>query len=139
MSIDSSSPELRVRKTTAADVALSNEWRLRHKVPDLQPDALPPTGVVCVEGENPLAMAWLYISNSKLAYLAWPVTAPGLGPRKARQALRLACKHQVDLALVLGIKYIVATSSSRGLSKIFEECGLIKGPLSHDLLTMEVR
>ncbi len=129
---------MKVRKVWAEDLPQANHWRRQRGVPELQADALPETGCVASEGGQTLAMVWLYISNSKLAYLAWPVTRPGISPRKASQALKACFQQLISLARALGMRYLVSTSSSRGLTRLLVKSGFETENLPHDYLTMEV-
>lgn len=130
---------LSLRKVTLQDAEEANVWRTAHNSTWVDPIALPQTGGVVEDADGKsLGMVWLYITNSKMFYLAWAVTRPGIAPRLAHQALKHGCEGMITLARQLGAHYVISTSSSRGLSKLLVECGLEKQPLSHDLLVMEV-
>lgn len=126
-----------IRPTSTTDCLLGNAWRALHKVPQVPLEALPPTGCVAWLGEEPLAMAWLYFSNSKLAYLAWPVAKPGLAARKSRSALEACFRQLIALAREAGASFIVTTASHRGLTRLLASLGMKQGT-EHTILTMEV-
>jgi hypothetical protein len=91
-----------------------------------------------MKGESPIAMCWLYLSNSKLAYLAWPVTRPGLSPRTSHQALGLIFVELIGLAHALGFKSIISTSESKGLTKLLKRHGMLATGTAHAILSMGV-
>lgn len=131
---------MRVRASTSLDKEISNEWRAVHGVPELPVEALPETGVVCerADGSKMIAMVWIYITNSKMAYVAWPVSNPQSKPREAYEALTLAVTELTSLARGLKVSYLVSTSSSRGLSKLLVQCGFGFSGGKHDLLVHDL-
>lgn len=131
---------MKLRSVQLSDSTLSNVWRIARGVPVVPEGALPPTGyVACREDGFPLAAMWLYLSNSKLAYLAWPVTNPEAGVREASEALKLLFAQLCLTALDAGATYVVATSASRGLTKLLVDCGMKEAPKEHALLSLEIK
>lgn len=129
---------MNIRPVKPQDITMANDWRRLHGVPELPEDAHPGSGYVA-ESQNgtPLAMGWLYYSNSRLAYLAWPIVNPGFPKRPTHKALRLVIEKLVALARATEVKYLVSTSAHRGLTRMMLELGMrTYGP--HELLTMEV-
>ena len=128
---------MNIRTVLSQDVELSNLWRKARSVPELPADSLPSTGAVCEHDGRTLAMAWLYLSNSKLAYVAWPVTLPGLSPRLAKEALTLVLTQLIGMAKSLGFTFIITTAESKGLIRLFKQLGMLETGQAHAILTMK--
>lgn len=132
---------MRVRAATSLDAQIAVGWRVAHGEAAIPESALPTTGAVCEHGEpdEPIASMWLYLTNSTMAYLAWPTTRPGLRPRVASEALTLLATELIALARSLGVQFIISTSSSRGLTKLLRRCGLEqRSPHDFMILPLEV-
>lgn len=131
---------MRLRPYKPEDASMSNDWRKARKVPAVPEEALPKTGSVCLRDDGtPIAMAWLYLTNSKMTYFAWPVTSPQAAPREAKEALTLLIVELHTLARVLGFSIIFSTSTSRGLTKLLLQSGMHIAGEKHDMLSMEVK
>lgn len=71
-----------------ADYETVSEWWRRHTGQLLPMAALPPLGVVVSDSEGPAAALWCFESYGvPVAELAFPVTRPGLGSKRAADAL----------------------------------------------------
>jgi len=125
---------MRIRNYDHSDYdEIKQWWSDRNQIP-VAPEALSTTGAVCVRADEiRLAAAWLYLSNSKLAYLGWVIGRPNTAYYEVHEAITLVTSHLVNLADVLGFPSIISTSGNRGLTRILKRNGLISfGP--HELL-----
>jgi hypothetical protein len=72
----------------ASDFELVARWWRQHTGDQLAQAALPPLGVLVSDGEGPMAALWCYeCYGVPVAELAYPVTRPGLGIKKASTAI----------------------------------------------------
>jgi hypothetical protein len=75
----------------ALDFELVARWWSQHTGDQLAQAALPPLGVLVSDGEGPIAALWCYeCYGVPVAELAYPVTRPGLGLKRAAAAISYA-------------------------------------------------
>ena len=130
---------MRVRAVQPSDFEIANRWRRARRVPELDDSIMPKTGSACLDSAGePIAFAWLYLSNSKLGYLAWPVTKPRLNPRVAHEALTLVVTELCGLAKALGIRSIMSTVASRGLQRLLASHGFLVTGGKHVMMSKGV-
>lgn len=69
-----------VRDINDDDLVTVSEWFARRKWPvPPSPAILPKTGYVAERNGEPVAVAWLYITNSSLGLVEWSATDPESG------------------------------------------------------------
>jgi hypothetical protein len=125
---------------------IASWWEARGNV-CLPADVLPPTGSVAMVRGKPVAACFIWLTNAKAAYLAFPVNAPELSPRTAYRAVGLAIEDCVRIAREAGCEMIWAATSSRSIDRLYDRCGLTRSSphtnffmlldqgMSHDMLT----
>lgn len=109
------------------------KWWRKHRGVSVDINAISPVGLVAYAGEDPLAIAWLFLSNSKLAQIGWPVTNPDSPLAMKSEAVELLIEALGLLAKNCGYKRLITFSSSNGLTRKFEKQGFTK-MMPHDVL-----
>jgi len=104
---------------TAKHYALIAAWWKARGDECLPADVLPPTGAVVTRDGEPIALCSIWLTNAKAAYLAFPITAPGLSPKVAYASMVLAIQGAVDIAKLAGCKFIWASTANNGVDRIF--------------------
>jgi hypothetical protein len=74
-----------------------------------------------------LAASWLYISNSSIAFIGWPVTNPKAPKRTAMKAIRRILEDQRDLANASGASVVFVYTNSPALLKLLDRLGFQVG------------
>lgn len=92
----------------------------------LPEDVLPATGAVVTRDGEPIAACYLWLTNAYAAYIAFPVTAPGLSPRVALRAVEMAVDGAIACARKEGCKMIWGAAENRGVDRIFQRKGLVR-------------
>lgn len=83
--------ELTVREYLTSDKPLIAGWLEAHGSTRVNPNLLPPVGVVVMREGVPLVALWCHLSvNIGIAFLEAPVSAPGLKISEASKAFALA-------------------------------------------------
>jgi hypothetical protein len=125
---------MKVRAYTPADYGQLADWWVGRGHAVVVSQALPETGAVAELPDGTLvAAAFLYLTNTSLAYLAWVVTNPDVRPRKfAYVGVNSVITHLVELAQQLDYQTVISTSNSRGLSRILKKAGMVDAG-KHDL------
>lgn len=85
------------REYPNAELIVSSWWEERKDGP-FPSNLLPPVGVVVTVDGEPAAALWMYMAvGCGVAFLEWPVTAPGLGA-KAATPMRFAIEALAAVA-----------------------------------------
>lgn len=72
---------LKWRKYDPADYETIAPWYKAHGWSEPpEPAIFPTTGIIVEDGLGPVAVAFLYLSNSPLGFIEWTATRPGLPP-----------------------------------------------------------
>lgn len=100
------------------------EWWESHGWPGVPANILPKLGIRAIDGDRPLAAAWLYMDNSVgVAMLEWIVTNPELPARKAAVALARLVDFAKQEAKSLGYSVVLTTCRQESLAKLLERAG----------------
>lgn len=129
---------MRIRAYVRSDYGQLVDFWVGHGHAVVVSQALPETGAVCVLPDGTIvAAAFLYLTNTSLAYLAWMVTNPDVRPKKLVHAgVTGVITHLVELAQQLDYQTVISTSNSRGLSRILKKSGMTDAG-KHDLFVRE--
>lgn len=108
-----------VRKINEEDMPEITGWFVDRKWP-LPPveGIIPPTGFIALKDGEPMAAAWLYVTNSTLAHLEWLVTRPKSGV-EGISALEKVIEHIKETSYP-HVKCIVGFLSNDRLARIME-------------------
>lgn len=105
---------------------IASWWEARGNV-CLPVDVLPPTGCLAVSGDaTPIAACFVWLTNARAAYLAFPVSAPGLESRTAHRAISRAIDGALRIARDAGCQMIWAATSSRSIDRLYDRAGLVR-------------
>jgi hypothetical protein len=94
---------------------------------DMQPELLPPDGVVGYDqGDVPLAAAWLsLIEGTPLAVVDWMVARPRLHAIEARSACRAVFAELERIARAKGRRMLFAAACRQSMAREIEACGFV--------------
>ncbi len=114
------------RKYTPEDYETIASWFVLQGWPQA-PDSsiLPTTGILAEDDAGPIAVAFIYLSNSPLAWLEFISTRPGLG-RKGLLALEYLMGIVKEQAVALGIQKLVHLSQQKYVRTFEKRFGFIK-------------
>lgn len=100
------------------------KWWLAHNFPVIPSDALPKTGFIAVnEKKEMVCAAWLYSTDSTLAWMEWYISNP------------LAAKSEISEGLDLVIDKLTEVAREAGFTTIFtsmKHAGLIRRMQKHE-------
>lgn len=118
--------QIRLIEDIAADYPLVASWWRGRNFPEVPQAALPKLGVIVEEDGEPLAAAWLLMSNSNgLAVLVWPTTNPEAPVFRCATALSHAIEFLKQEGAKFGYSHIFSTSAHRGLSSFLSRNGFV--------------
>jgi len=122
---------------TDTHYSLLEEWWRKQKKTPPAPEMLSDTGIVVCD-EIPLAMGFMYFSNSGLGQLGFVCANPEIGPRRKLTALLFLIETGMKVfAQSKGIKYVHTYSDEPGLTKAYVANGF--NLLSqHDVLIQKI-
>lgn len=117
---------------------LAVNWWIRHNHHVLDRISLPNTGAVALrEDGTPVCMAWLFLSNSKVANIGYSVANPECKPKEVAEGLSLVYFELEKVARHLGFIELWTFSSKKGLTKRFKRNGF-QSVIPHDFLVKEL-
>jgi len=118
---------LRLKRYDAArHYSLVASWWKARGNECLPADVLPPTASLAMLGGKPVAACFIWLTNAKAAYLAFPVSAPELAPHTAYRAVGLAIEGALEIAREAGCQMIWAATSSRSIDRLYDRAGLTR-------------
>lgn len=86
------------------------QWMQKRDFPVWDKILLPDDAFVAYRGEEPICCAWLVLTNSALAWLAFPGSNPLALDR--RNALEVVFRHMADYARGIGSAMVFTTSNT---------------------------
>lgn len=95
-------------------------WWAKHQWAIIPKECLPQTGLIAVQGETPLAAAFLYRTDSAMGWLEFMVTNPDANPITRARGLKEVIKRLSSEAPHLGIKCLFSSTVNDGLVKILK-------------------
>ena len=85
-------------------------------------------GIIVFDGEEPVCAGFVYLTNSKAAWVDWIISSKTYKKRPNRkEAIRLLVASLTKMSEELGAKYLYALIKHKGLIKIYEDSGYIQG------------
>jgi len=115
---------LRALKESDWDTLLS--WWKWWRWPELNKDVLPMNGtgglMVC-KGDTPIAAGFLYLTNSKVAWLDWIVSNPEYREDDRKDSLALLIDGLETVAINEGCSTIISITRNKSLMDIHSKLG----------------
>jgi len=124
--------ELTIQRLTENDyddilVGWWHDWKWTPPQKDFLPDN-GTGGFIVYDGEIPVCAGFVYVTNSKAAWVDWIISNKNYTDREGRRlALRLLIQSLTNVSISSGSKYIYALIKNQHLIKVYEEIGYIKG------------
>jgi hypothetical protein len=85
-------------------------------------------GAIVFDGDTPICAGFLYMTNSKVAWIDWIISSKTYTDREKRKyAISLLIEQLTELGKGLGNKYAYALIKHQNLIKTYEHLGYIKG------------
>ena len=85
-------------------------------------------GFIVTKGEKPVAACWLYVTNSKMAFIAPVVADKFYRDTDREEAIKLLIHYTTQFAYDLGFEYCYAWSNQNNLTNYYEEAGYKSAP-----------
>ena len=85
-------------------------------------------GFIVCKGDTPIAAAWLYMTNSGMAFVAPVVSDKGYRDTDRKDALSLLIHFTTQFAKDMGYTYCHAWSTHDGLTNLYTDLGYISEP-----------
>lgn len=123
---------LSVRKLNSKDydnilVGWWKDWGWDAPVRDFLPEN-GEGGIIVFDGEEPICAGFMYITNSKAAWVDWIISSKTYNKKPFRaEAIRLLVSSLTEFCKNTGSKYIYALIKNQPLIQVYEELGYIKG------------
>ena len=130
---------MEIREIRETDLNIIRSWYDDYEgwiAPPL--DSLPNNGLgglLVHKGEQLIASAYLYETNSKLCHLEWVIADKNYEEEDRHDAISLLIATLTQVAKVKGYGYVFTYTQHESLMNKYEEIGFIKNPTaSHDLI-----
>ncbi len=124
--------EFNVRPLTDSDydnllVSWWKDWGWEPPKKDFLPDD-GRGGILVLDGEEPVCAGFLYMTNSKVAWVDWIVSSKTYRKKPERsQAISLLIESLTNICINMGYKYSYALIKHPGLVETYKQLGYIKG------------
>lgn len=96
-----------------------------------QKDFLPNNGkggIIVYDGETPVCAGYMYLTNSKVAWVDWIISSKEYNKKPQRKnAIKLLVSALTEICKNTGSKYVYALIKSQNLIGTYEELGYVKG------------
>ncbi len=120
--------ELKVRALQESDWDTLVSWWLSWEEWQLHPakEMLPMNGVggLIVESENkPIVAGFLYLTNSKIAWMEWIISDKNYKENNKKEAIELLINSLEEVAKSTGAEMIFSVSKNKGLLNIHKNLG----------------
>jgi GNAT superfamily N-acetyltransferase len=100
-------------------------WRDWGWVPPAK-DYLPNTGFVLYDEDTPVCAAFLYMTNSKVAWIEWLVSNKSYRKKPGRrEGILFLLSYMIEVAKQSGYTYITAIAENQHAINIYETLGFI--------------
>lgn len=118
--------ELNVRGIKESDWETMQEWWNKWGWPQMSKDLLPLDGcggVIVCKGDQPIMVGFLYLTNSKVAWLEWIVSNPDYREDDRKEALELLINTLENVAISQGYEIILSIGRNKGLIETHKKLG----------------
>ncbi len=105
-----------------------------------QKDFLPESGLMVLDGDEPVCAGFIYTTNSGVAWVDWIVSSKTYRKKPTRsQAIEWLIFNLEQLAKNTGHKYVYALIKHKGLISVYEKLGFTKGDSYNTELIKTIR
>ena len=130
--------DLNVRTLELDDFAILQEWWKAWRWPPITKEMLPLNGLggLMVYNEDmPIAAGFLYLTNSKIAWIEYIISNPKYKKKDRRDSLKLLLNSLEQVAKQQGFTIVFSIGRNKGLMDLHEELGytIDKTP-SHEII-----
>jgi hypothetical protein len=118
--------ELTVRALQESDWETLQEWWAKWNWPIMSKEMLPLNGcggLMIYKGNQLIAAGFLYLSNSKVAWLDWIISNPEYKESDRKEALALLIDELEKVALAQDYSIIISIARNKSLINIHKELG----------------
>lgn len=119
--------DILIREYTESDYDTAREWFLAWGWPVMGPTLFPNSGFVAEKDGVPVAMVWLYLTNSAWGVMEWLVRNPKADKEVARQALPLLVEKVKETSWGVGIEVIFTSVQHPNVIKLYKDLGFDLG------------
>jgi len=124
--------ELHIRELNETDyddilVGWWNQWGWKSPEKDFLPNN-GKGGVIVFDGDTPVCAGFMYLTNSKVAWVDWIISNKEYTKKPQRKdAIKLLVSSLTDICKKAGSKYSYALIKTQSLIEMYESLGYIKG------------
>ena len=118
--------ELSLRALKESDYEDMSSWWKWWRWPEVSKDTLPMNGIgglMVYKDDVLIAAGFLYLSNSKVAWLDWIVSNPHYRQSDRKDALEILIMGLEDVAKSQGYSIIISIARNKSLINIHEQLG----------------
>ena len=125
------SNKLNIRKIEEKDYEFINKWWQEVQLDTISREILPMNGLggLIIEKEKPIAVSYLYLTNSKVAYVDNLIVNPSYNNKDRFKVVSTLIEACARLAKQTGCIYIWAMSNSRG---VLQRCKNLGAKISEE-------
>jgi hypothetical protein len=129
--------EFSIRKLNPSDykdvlVGWWKDWGWQAPAKDFLPDN-GEGGLMVMVDDKPVCAGFIYISNSKVAWVEW-IISDKKHKKKRKEAINLLLDKLIFTCKNLNMKYIFATNDNKNLINTFINKGFRKGSITTELI-----
>lgn len=127
-----------IRPLTDSDYSniLTEWWESWGWTPPPQ-DYLPNTGFILYDNDVPVCAAYLYMTNSKVAWIEWLVSNKNYRKKPGRrEGILFLLSYMIEIAKQSGYSYITAIAENQHAINIYETLGFISDKGKAQTLTL---
>ena len=107
------------------------EWWKQWNWQAPQKDFLPDDGrggIIVYDGETPICAGFIYLTNSKVAWVDWIISNKEYTKKpERRKAISMLVESLTNISKNVGNKYCYALIKNQSLIKTYEDIGYVKG------------
>jgi len=118
--------ELTVRALQESDWETLQEWWTKWNWPEMNKDLLPLNGtggLIVYKGNIPIVSGFLYLTNSKVAWMEWIISNKDYREADRKEALEMLILGLEDIALSVDKNIILSIGRNTGLIDMHKKLG----------------
>jgi hypothetical protein len=119
---------MKIKVFTSEDYDTVMGWFKEWDWPTIPPESLPPGGFVMFDETHPegVCAAWVYFTDSNLAWLEWVVSNKKADKMTRKQGLDELVKACVDYAKMRGAKAVFSSCKNESLKDRYKRLGALE-------------